>query len=660
MRKYFIVMTSVLLALSLSAQRYVNLENKNMKAVFDVSNGSLVHLENKQTRWKVISREQLGQSFEILVPLKEKRFHVVKGVEQTKPEVNASPEKIVFTWKSLQSDFVEGNLDITFEGTVALTDEGLEYGGALKNNSSYEIEYVSWPYFGEVSVPDKKQRFVFEHRSDTRELFPMFFNEQGYWGVDYPTQICMLPENSLLLIRNDEQGIYVGSKQAVPSEMLIGSFELIPGYEIQNPLTDEMDGEMVRIQFKANHVVYTKANNSAALVPVQVQLYKGSWHKGADIYKEWKNTLATGTSPDWMKQPASWQKVNISQASDLVNYAKGAKEQGVQVLWVNGWMRNGENEVGTIDNLANAIGECQRLGVKVVLDVNLTNVDAHSEWYRDELKNYLITDPFGVPYSRTTVCPMTQQVKDMVEKQLAQNPAIQAADGVFCNDNNHRNKTFYCFSKDHGHKTPELTATGYFEMEQYLADQAKKSNKEYAVLGYGLFDTQSTSNGGYRIPSVNTSSMQRYLNTDLPLIASVDVRTARQDMNMCLKNRYNICYDLQFYNNKLAAYPHIMTYGNQIETLRKKYADFIWNGEFTDTQGATVSGADLSYAVYKRKSDGKKAVVIVNRSENKASTAKVSVDGRALVMASPEKQEAVAFSGNVEIQPQSVVVVMEK
>lgn len=662
MKIYIFLVMGLMLTGMCCAQKQLKLENENVKAVFDPANGSLISFVNKKTGWNIVNRKQLGQSFEMLVPLEGRRFHNVRGVEQASPKTETTANRIVFTWETLRSDHLNRKMNITFKGTVTLTDDGLTYSGEVINNDAFTIEYIGWPYLGEVTLPDKKKGLVCQSRNGTRELAPMFNNEHGYWGVDYPTQFCMLPENSFMLIRNEDQGMYVSTEQVMPSKMLLGTFELIPGYDVRNPEGDEMDGQLVRIQFKANHVVYVLPRTRAVLEPVLLSLYKGTWHEGADKYKQWRNACYTSpASPGWLAQPLTWQKVSVSQADELITYAQEAKKYGVSVLQVSGWARDGkEKRVGMIDGLAAAIQKCQALGVRVVLEANFTHVDFRSDWYKRELKEYVIEDPFGFPYNRHLLCPLVTDFRRNVLKEAEQNEAILKADGVLCNDNDHQSKTYFCFDPGHGHKVPEFTASGSLQLDQDFAGVLRKNHPDAALLGYGFYDTQSMFYNGYE--ANGNSPMQRYLDTDLPLISTMDVRSARRDMNLSVKNRYNICYDLRFDSNQLKTYPQIMDYGQKLEALRSKYADLIWNGEFNDTRGAGVTGKDVSYAVFKRKSDGKSGVVVVNQGEKDPSSITVTIRSKSvpLVMATPENPEAVPCNGAVVVPPQSLVIVMEK
>ncbi|MGN6708862.1 MAG: hypothetical protein ACTHKF_05890, partial [Candidatus Nitrosocosmicus sp.] len=157
MKKILLLMSVTLVyALKGYAQNKIKLENESLLAVFEPSNGSLIKLVNKKTNWNVIYREKLGQSFDMLVPLEWKRFHYIKGTEQAPPKIEVSKNKITFTWSHLKSKIVNRALDITFIGTVSLNNSGLSYSGKVINNDAkYSVEYIGWPCWGEMSIPDK-------------------------------------------------------------------------------------------------------------------------------------------------------------------------------------------------------------------------------------------------------------------------------------------------------------------------------------------------------------------------------------------------------------------------------------------------------------------------------------------------------------------------
>ena len=210
------------------------LETDQLKAVFDKETGSLLSLTNKLTDWQIQKRPQLALSFELLVPAPEKRNNPVLGSKQKlfSAVMSSDKQSITFTWKNLQSERA-GILDITLVGKVKIDSMGLTFNMDVDNKSQYVIEAVAWPALGDVSSADKDKALNFvqndyDHVS-TDELYPYFWNQVGYWGVDFPTKIHGSTESLHMLIAHDDQGLYMGIHDYSCKERVECAFQLKPG-----------------------------------------------------------------------------------------------------------------------------------------------------------------------------------------------------------------------------------------------------------------------------------------------------------------------------------------------------------------------------------------------------------------------------------------------
>lgn len=78
------------------------LGNENLKAIFDSENGALLSFTSKQTGWHIQRRPELALSFELLVPVPEKRNNPVLGNRQklASAVVSADKKSITFTWNA--------------------------------------------------------------------------------------------------------------------------------------------------------------------------------------------------------------------------------------------------------------------------------------------------------------------------------------------------------------------------------------------------------------------------------------------------------------------------------------------------------------------------------------------------------------------------------
>ena len=161
---------------------------------------------------------------------------------------------------------------------------------------------------------------------------------------------------------------------------------------------------------------------------------------------------------------------------------------------------------------------------------------------------------------------------------------------------------------------------------------------------------------------INAASrpVSRYIDPWAPLIVAVTGFDDREMLNLILMNRYIISYEPYNFKGKLSGFPLTLEYGKKIDALRRKYKEWIWDAQFRDTVGATVtSNGSHRYSVFEAQS-GKRAVVLVNMGSASTLTAhvKLSNPGR-FVIATPEDLTARDSSDTVLVPPRSTVVLME-
>src|ERR1019366_9607690 len=111
----------------------------------------------------------------------------------------------------------------------------------------------------------------------------------------------------------------------------------------------------------------------------------------------------------------------------------------------------------------------------------------------------------------------------------------------------------------------------------------------------------------------------------------------REKLNLILAYRYIISYEPYNFKGHVTDFPLTLAYGKTIDALRRKYKAWLWDADFRDTLGASVT-ADGShrYTVFQTAA-GKRAVVLVNMEPNKVINATMNVPnpGRFLA-ATPE------------------------
>jgi hypothetical protein len=139
-------------------------------------------------------------------------------------------------------------------------------------------------------------------------------------------------------------------------------------------------------------------------------------------------------------------------------------------------------------------------------------------------------------------------------------------------------------------------------------------------------------NGGSR-------AVSRYIDPQAPLVVAVTGFDDREMLNLILLNRYIISYEPYNFKGHVTDFPMTLAYGQKIDALRQRYKAQLWDAEFSDTLGASVSadGSHL-YSIFVA-ATGKRTVVVVNEEFNKTITASAQLPNPGtFVAATPEQR----------------------
>jgi hypothetical protein len=685
------------------------LEDGHLRAVFDRQYGSLLTLENKQTGWRVQDRSQFGAGFRMHVPLPERRTHFVTEKENPleSAETHAGMSGVTFLWSKLKSPHA-GTLDITLRASVSLSGSGLLVTTDVDNRSGLSIESLAYPILGDISIPSHSNGLsqgVWGYAGmDKTELFPNFSNRIGYWGPDYPTQQALSPTAQFVLIFADSEGLYAGYHDAQAQTLAGFQFQLEPGYadSLMGAAEDAtLRKDFSRINFQVIQFLFATPGQRKSSPPIVLQPYKGSWHAGADIYKEWRKTwFKPPVSPAWVNDVHSWQQIQINSAEDsllfpykqLVEYGKDCARHGVKAIQLTGWNRGGQDRgnpshetdprLGTTEELREAIEACRKMGVEVILFNKYTWSDSSTEWYRNELFRYAARDPYGDTYQGVgynydtptqlagintrhlipmcTACPAWREI---AFKEF--HKSVELGAGGILQDEVawHGPGVYYCFSADHGHAVPAFVFSGDLPLAEGLRKQIDP--ERFLMAGEALWDLQSRfyKLGYFRISGAEHIALQRYIDPSLPLMVAATAWNDRQMINRCLLYRYVMSYEPYGFKGRLDDFPLTIEYGKKVDALRRKYKAYLWDGEFRDTLGATVMAGGKphsQYSVFVNNSTGRRALVIVNPSDSDEMLFDISLpDPRQLSVVTPEIPEPKDFAGRLRVPAESAAALLE-
>lgn len=686
----------------------VILEDEATVVAFDADTGALTRLEDKADHWIVERRPELGASFRLHAPLPDRRDNFVLGSRQHATEAKRiSDHQIVLRWDNLLSEH-GGVLPMTLSANVTLKDGALTFEATLENRSGLTVETLDFPYFGDLNPPTRRTPLEARHMwygdLPSTQIYPEFSNDKGYWGDLYPTKTIESKQSLFCLIQAPQEGIYVEMHDPTQRYLLEYTFEQHPGVidSVSNrvPRQDEISGTPVHLEFRTCHFIFAHPHSTVKLVPVVLRSYRGDWHAGVDLYKQWRQTwFKPPHIPAWVQDINSWQQLQINSPEQdervhygqLIEYGQECARNGVNAIQLVGWNRGGQDggdpsldtdpHLGTWQQLHDAITQIQARGVKMILFGKLNWADLTTPWYAKELYKYQCTDPYGIPYQQGGYSYVTPTqlaginnhrravmdfncpaYRDIATGEFQKIVAL-GAQGWLWDEVCHHGPVEYSFAPDHGYTPPGYIYGGDMPLAAQLRGAADKTSADFLFSGEGPQDwlMQYFPCSYFRI-NAGSTPVCRYLDPHSPLVVAVTGFDDREKLNLILLDRYITEYEPYNFKGKLADFPLTLDYGKKIDALRRKYRAYLWDGDFRDTLGAQVSAdGPHRYSVFVN-SAGKRAVVIINTETAGSITATVKLPPNAgtLVCATPEEPDAKETTGTVNIPARSAVVVMEK
>lgn len=690
------------------------LENALLRAEFNPDNGALCALVSKATGWHIQRRPELGLSFRMLVPLPERGYNIINGERNRVSSVEVSPDGtvITFVWDRLTSAH-GGEHAIGFTGTVTLGENGLTFQGQVRNASDLTVDAVEYPCIGDLSPSSRETTLeqltpAGHAHLQPASLYPAFEQNAGYWGADHLVQHRWHNTHApCTLVAEPTQGLYVGAHDREPQMMVKWYFEQKPGHldslTHAVPKCDAISGHVVALECTPQHFAFVQPGATRDLLPMVLCPYVGSWHKGLDLYRAWRQTWFTEPKmPAWAKDVHSWLQIQINgaednlvfQYKDLPEIAADCKAHGIAAIQLTGWAWGGQDrgnprhdidpKLGTREEFVQAIKACQAMGVKIILFTKWTWYDESQPFYQTEGLQHVARDFFGNPFPNSGYQYHTwTQLSGMKTRKLVPtctaSPAWRevaveefrkvislGADGMLFDEDHHHGDAHYCFSREHDHPYPAYLH-GY---DNVLAREFKAVSEQidpdFLYAGEDCTDCEMQE---YHVPYARfidgNVPARRYITPHQPIMVAVTGFDDRIRLNKCLQNRYIISYEPFNFKGRPNDAPLTVAYGEKIDALRRRYRDYLWDGVFKHVLGAavTVDGqAYDNYVVYER-ADGKRAVIIANQDAEQTLAATCALeDGAkgALVVVDPENPEPRPMGETVEIPPRSVVVMLEQ
>jgi hypothetical protein len=171
--------------------------------------------------------------------------------------------------------------------------------------------------------------------------------------------------------------------------------------------------------------------------------------------------------------------------------------------------------------------------------------------------------------------------------------------------------------------------SGDLPLSRQLRAAADRVNPDFVFAGEGPQDwlMQYYPVSYLRINSTSRA-VCRYIDPKAPIVIAVTGFDDREMLNLILLNRYVISYEPYNFKGSLNDFPLTVAYGQKIDALRRRYRGWLWDADFRDTLGATVSSnGSHKYSVFVT-AGGRRAVVVVNQEALKGIVAGEIAEGR--------------------------------
>ncbi len=663
----------------------VMLANDALRLRFSRQTGRLTEVVALETGWHVLDRPDLGLSFRLMVPLPDRRDNPVHGEGQPLSALTLDDDGqgLTLVWDGVES-LHGGRHDVTVTERVRLIGRQAIFEVTIDNRSPYPVENVYAPYLGDVRPPAGAAPFsAFTYDYATAQewpLAPMYQNQFGYYGDDFPTQFGRPPGGGaptapFVLLRNADQGLYVGV-HAASAELVVWHTELRPGYRdaLESTVPDgpTIGGTDVCTRFAAVHLPYLQPGERRTLTPIAIEPYCGDWQQGVDRYTAWSRTwLRPATPPAWAAEPHSWLQIQMNSPEDelrfrfteLVEVGRECARHGVRAIQLVGWNDGGQDQnnpshapdprLGTAEELRAAIAAVRALGVKVILFSKFTWADRATTRFREDLTRLAVKDPYGDYYMHhgyqyltatqltdintkrlVPMCFLSEEYLRVCEAEFTQVLALDP-DGILYDECQHHGPALLCFDPTHGHRVGAPVYANDRELIRRLRRLAAEARAEFLFAGEACYDWEFEAYDLAYFRSWNRQHvpLSRYMQPRAALMTAITGFDDRNMLNQCLLYRYIISYEPYHFKGRLDDFPLTVTYGKQVDALRVELREYLWDGEFRGTVGASVTAGDQPhhpYAVFRHRDQNQYCVAVANYEAAQVASVTVSLDdGRA-------------------------------
>ncbi len=374
----------------------VVLENSHVLLEIDPAVGTFSRILDKGSGIELAAAPGLAENFRLALKMPGGESAIVRGKDQKLAKVRRFDNGLALRWDGPLKDTAGTDHKIAVRMDVRAIDEELQFQLHLDNHAACTVLQTKYPMigglknFGPLGRPPDGVIWLPTASGSTVKIETPFDSA----GYSYPGRRLRM---SFTCVQSETAG----------QSLYFAAHDRIARYKtyLFHQLTQ---GDVKDVFVCVRHFPSTPPGETFDGSPVVLRMVDGDWHAAGRVYRAWYEKAFGICKPSqcWIRRQSflldtmflSPEGTINLKFKDIPQWAKEAKDYGINAVLISGWDRGGHDNgyphytidprLGTWKELEDGIKACHDLGVKVYFFVNYQQVVVDSELYRNELHKY--------------------------------------------------------------------------------------------------------------------------------------------------------------------------------------------------------------------------------------------------------------------------------
>jgi hypothetical protein len=614
----------------------IKLENNQVLLECDPAFGTISRILDKASGIELTSPKDLAENFRLVLLLSENKTATILGKDQKLSGADSTDNGLAFHWDGPLKDTDGTEHAIAVRMDVAAVGNAITFKLHLDNGTEYKVKEVLYPMVGgldKFGPPGKDADSMLWVPSSNPHTQKMALDMRPQQFA-YPQPMCM--SFTCIQSKSANKSLYFASHDEVARHKV---------YHFETQSANSASGVFAFIE----HNPYTPPKKAFDGSVVVLRVIDGDWHAAGKVYREWfeKTFGICKPSQCWIRRESFFQMAMFGlpegticmKYTDIPQWAKDAKDHGVNSLMISGWQHGGHDNgypdytpdlrLGTWKELEDGIKACHELGMKVYFFVNYQQVMLDSDWYKSELNKYREWGPNGEttwnvgwgmgtlwarmdhPKRMTGADPAFPQYRKIIVDQFEKLASI-GADGV------HVDKMFPAaldFNPDIPLSPDTATWEGAILLTREVFAACRKHNADWAMSFECNWDRMVEFTGATWWVGNQLVTRQVFPeNAETQMIGMaydyLGVNNLVRDGHIVMVSPLNFCRSMGW-----KPWEGLSTYIKEVKRIQDRLIDTVFLGEVLGHDGVKLSGSPatgIAYSVYRNLTTSKRAAIFTN------------------------------------------------